>query len=547
MSQRVALYARVSTARQEIEQTIEAQVEALQRYVQEQGLELEERHIYLDDGYSGARPDRPGLDALRDAAAEGQFDLVLVCHPDRLARDYVWQEVIRTELERCGCQLHFLQCPTSDRPEDKLLLQIQGMFAEYERAQITERMRRGKLRKARMGQLRPWSTPPYGYRYVQDGQYSYPLIEETEAEVVRQMFHWLVEEGISARQITRRLNELKVPPQRSTKWHPSSVYGILTNETYAGTAYVHRRQSAEPKKPRDPTAYRKVKKSSYVMRPREEWIPIPVPAIIDPDTYQRALEQLRRNRLDAPRNIKYQYLLRRLVRCGQCGRAMSAVMQQGKYPYYYCAKGHSLLDIGREKKCTSRRVRADHLDDAVWARIVELLQTPELIVEQFHLQRDGLAAQGSLGQQLERLEGLIRKQQRQIERLIEAYQVEVINLEELARRRQQLEQKIHVFENQIQDLLQQQDRRLREELVIQEIERFCEMTRAGLESADFEERRRIVELIVEQVVVTGTEVVIHHIITLPPTVVNLQPDCIDREIILLQTLGEGSTRLQPPC
>jgi site-specific DNA recombinase len=524
MKQRVALYARVSTARQETEQTIEAQIEALQTYVQEQALALEERHIYLDDGYSGARLDRPGLDALRDAAAEGQFDLMLVCHPDRLARDYVWQEVIRAELDRYGCQLHFLQCPLSSRPEDKLLLQVQGMFAEYERAQITERMRRGKLRKAHMGQLRPWSTPPYGYRYVQDDQFSYAIIEETEAEIIRQMFHWLVEERLSARQITKRLNELQIPPQRSARWHPSSVYGMLTNETYAGTAYVHRRQSAEPRKPRDPAAYRKVKKSSYVMRPREEWIPIPVPAIIDPETYQRAVEQLQTNRLDAPRNTKYQYLLRRLVKCGQCGRAMSAVMQQGKYAYYYCAKGHSLLDVGRKERCSSRRVRADRLDKAVWARTVELLQTPELIVQQFHLQREGLAAQGSLGQQIERLEHLTRMQQRQIDRLVEAYQIEVINLAELARRRQQLEQKIRVFENQIQDLRQQQERRLREGLVIQEIERFCEVTRVGLKSAAFEERRRIVELIVEQVVVVGTEVTIHHIVIFPPAVVNLRPD-----------------------
>jgi len=143
MSQRVAIYARVSTARQELEQTIESQIEALRQYVDDQGWTLEERHIYLDDGYSGARLARPGLDALRDAAAEGQFDLVLAYHPDRLARDCVWQQVVQAELERCGCQLQFLQRPISDKPEDRLLLQVQGMFAEYERAQIAERMRRG--------------------------------------------------------------------------------------------------------------------------------------------------------------------------------------------------------------------------------------------------------------------------------------------------------------------------------------------------------------------------------------------------------------------
>jgi site-specific DNA recombinase len=525
MNQRVAIYARVSTARQEVEQTIESQVEALRQYVDDQDWILEERYIYLDDGYSGARLARPGLDALRDAAADGQFDVVVVYHPDRLARDYVWQQVVKADLERCGCQLQFLQRPISDKPEDQLLLQVQGMFAEYERAQIAERMRRGKLRKARAGQMLIWATAPYGYRYIrgQNGQPGWPEIEASEAEVVRQMFHWLVEDSISARQITKRLNEMKIPPRRAARWHQASVRGILTNESYAGTAYYNRRMSIEPKKRRDPTIYPKQEKSSHCLRPREEWIPISVPAIIDQETYERAQEQLKRNQWNAPRNTRYQYLLRRLVKCG-CGMAMNAVMQQKKYPYYYCYKGHSPLDSGRAEKCTARRVRADRLDAVVWNHIVELLQNPDLIVEQFHVQRQGLSAQGSLGQQIERLEGLIRQQHRQIGRLIDAYQAEIIQLDELSIRRRRAEQKVQAWERQIQDLRRQQEQRFREEVVIQEIEHFCKVTRAGLETATFDDRRRIVDLIVEKVVVTGTEVVIHHIIPIRPSIVNLRFD-----------------------
>ena len=190
------------------------------------------------------------------------------------------------------------------------------------------------------------------------------------------------------------------------------------------------------------------------------------------------------------------------------------------------------------------RDEADRLDAVVWTQIVELLQTPQLIVQQFHLQREGLATQGSPGQQIERLTGLIRRQQRQTDRLIEAYQTEVISLEELARHRQQLEHKIRVFETQIQDLRRQQERRLQEELVIQEIECFSEVTRAGLESAGFEERRRIGELVVEQVVITGTEGVIHHVISLPPTIVDLRLD--DRDL-LLRPEESGNQPPQKPC
>jgi site-specific DNA recombinase len=528
MNQRAAIYARVSTARQEMEQTIESQVEALRKHVNEHAWVLEERHIYLDDGYSGARLARPGLDALRDAAADAQFDVVVVYHPDRLARDYVWQQVVKADLERCGCQLQFLLRPISDKPEDQLLLQVQGMFAEYERAQIAERMRRGKLRKTRAGQMLIWANVPYGYRYLrgQNGQPGWPEIEENEAQVVCQMFQWLVTDGISARQITKRLNQMKIPPRRAARWHQASVRGILTNETYAGTAYYNRRRSIEPKTRRDPAGYPKQEKSSRCLRPREEWIPISVPAIIDRETYERAQEQLRRNQRNSPRNTRYRYLLRRLVKCG-CGLAMNTIMQQQKYPYYYCQKGRSTLDSGRAEKCTARRVRADRLDGVVWNHIVELLQSPNLIAEQFHVQSQGLSAQGSLGQQIERLQGLIRQQHRQIDRLIDAYQTEIILLDELSTRRRRAEQKVQAWERQIQDLRRQQQQRFREEVVIQAIEHFCEVTRKGLETASFEERRRVVELIVEKVVVTGTEIVIHHIISIQPSIVNLRFDDFD--------------------
>jgi site-specific DNA recombinase len=370
-----------------------------------------------------------------------------------------------------------------------------------------------------------WSNAPYGYRYIpgKNGQPGHPKIEEGEAEIVRQMFHWLVEDGISGRQITKRLNEMEIPPRRAARWHQASVRGILTNETYAGTAYYNRRVSIKPKKRRDPSVYPKKEKSSRRLRPREEWIPISVPAIIDQETYERAQEQLKRNQWNAPRNTRYQYLLRRLVKCS-CGLAMNAIMQQKKYAYYYCRKGHSPLDSGRAKKCTSRRVRADRLDAVVWDQIVELLQNPDLILEQFRIQHQGLSAQGSLGQQIERLEGLIRRQRRQVDRLIDAYQEEIIQLDELSTRRRRTEQKIHAWERQIQDLRCQQEQRLHEEVVIHEIKRFCEVTRAGLETATFEERRRVIELIVEKVVVIGTEVVIYHVIPIRPSIVNLRFD-----------------------
>jgi site-specific DNA recombinase len=161
---RVAIYVRVSTQRQAQTQTIEQQMARLRAHVQEQGWILELEHIYRDEGYSGATLNRPGLDSLRDRAALAEFDVALITEPDRLARNYVHQMLVIDELERRGIQVEFLDRPMSDDPHDRLLLQIRGAVAEYERTQISDRMRRGRLMKYRTGRLLPWTRPPYGFR-----------------------------------------------------------------------------------------------------------------------------------------------------------------------------------------------------------------------------------------------------------------------------------------------------------------------------------------------------------------------------------------------
>ena len=153
----VACYARVSTSHQQHEGTIESQRRSLQQHIQHQGRSLLPEHEYIDDGVSGARLDRPALDRLRDAARRGEFDAVVILSPDRLARNYAHQWLLIEEFEKLHTQLIFLQNPFGDRPQGKLLTQMQGMIAEYERAQIAERTRRGRLEKARHGEFMPWA------------------------------------------------------------------------------------------------------------------------------------------------------------------------------------------------------------------------------------------------------------------------------------------------------------------------------------------------------------------------------------------------------
>ena len=188
---RAALYARVSTELQEKEQTIQSQLAAITRYAEAHGFVTSPALTYADEGFSGGQLERPALDELRDHAREGRFEVVVVLCPDRLARRYAYQVLLLEELRREGIAVHFCERPISDSPDDQLLLQIQGAVAEYERAKILERARRGRLHRARMGELGP-SRLPYGYRYAAkkhggDGQIR---VDEAEAALVRQVFDW---------------------------------------------------------------------------------------------------------------------------------------------------------------------------------------------------------------------------------------------------------------------------------------------------------------------------------------------------------------------
>src|SRR5262249_45215634 len=247
----VAIYARVSTLNQKLEGTIASQVQLLKQHVQQQGWSLLPEHEFLDDGFSGPRLDRPALDRLRDCARRGEFDAVVILDPDRLAREYAYQWLLVQEFEKLNTPMIFLQNPFGDTPQGKLLTQMQGMIAEYERAQIIERTRRGRMEKARRGELIPWAYRRYGYRYLpkQHGSSPQVMIEPAEAEVVREIYRALVEEQLSLRQIAKRLNEAKTmtPTGKNQVWQISTVRDILINRV---SDRSHLRPLAEPSQPR---------------------------------------------------------------------------------------------------------------------------------------------------------------------------------------------------------------------------------------------------------------------------------------------------------
>ena len=514
----VAVYARVSTTRQAQAQTIEQQLDRLVAAVTERGWTLDERHVYRDDGYSGAALSRPGLDCLRDHAALAEVDLVVVTAPDRLARNYVHQVLLLDELGRNGCQVEFLDRPMSQDPHDQLLLQIRGAVAEYERTLIAERMRRGRQAKLRAGTLLPWTTPPFGYRLDPERPRDVAgvRVEPGEAVLVAQLFDWYLEPQATVYRLAKRLTDLHVAtPTGKPRWNAASVRGILRNPAYAGRAQTNRTRVV-PARRRKSALLPVGPGESHAPRPQEDWIAVPVPQIVAEETFARVQAKLDTNQQTAARNTRHDYLLRALVSCGRCRLSCTVRRTQAGYRYYLCRGRTDALRVAQGQRCGARYTPAKQLDELVWADLCALLADPAQVACALERARGGAwlpqelqARQATLRQALGQLE-------RQQQRLLDAYLAEVLALAEFDRKRQELDRRRATLAAQQHQLDAIAEQRLELRAVADGIEAFCQTVRSGLATATFAQRRLLVELLIDRVVVTDDKVEIRYVLPTSP-------------------------------
>ncbi len=325
----LALYARVSSEQQAEANTIASQLAALQARIQADGFEPQQALAFVDDGYSGAYLARPALERLRDAAADQPFDRLDVLCPDRLARNYAHQALLLEELGRAGVEVVFLNRPLSSSPEDQLLLQVQGVIAEYERAKFLERSRRGKRYAAQAGRVSVLGNAPYGYRYVraqEGGGVARFEVVDAEAQVVRQVFNWVGHDRATISEVRRRLPAASISTRTGKAlWDHKTIWELLQNPTYIGNAAYGRTRSGplQPRlrAPRGRPAQSQRGYSPHQVPP-EEWINIAVPALVEPELFRVVKEQLQENRQRARIPQKgSRYLLQGLIVCGECGYA----------------------------------------------------------------------------------------------------------------------------------------------------------------------------------------------------------------------------------
>ncbi len=480
---------------------------------------------FADNGISGTTLARPQLDALRDKAAGGELDQIPILNPDRLARKYAHQLMLIEEFKKLGVEITFVNRPIATSPEDQLLLQIQGVIAEYEREKIVERHRRGKLHKAQQGNVGVLSGAPYGYVYIpaMDTEAARYEIHEREAAVVQRVFHLLVNEQYSIGAIARLLTTEHVPTRWDVgHWERPVIWAMLRNPAYMGQAAYRKTEVVERKRPtkqaHDHTFYPKHVHSSTRDRPPEDWIRIPVPALISEALFERAHERLEENKRFSPRNNKkYEYLLSGLLRCQQCGYALyGKPTSNSKYKrlYYRCA-GQDGYRWPNGRVCSAHPVRVEAIDDLVWEQTCRLLEQPELVLQEYTRRTQKKQRQQSdVTELLAKKKREIKHQDQEKERLLDLYQTGHVSLPEIESRLKSIRarlKKLHEECTLVEKDAREEHHRLQ---LIEQFATFTQRMTTNLSTRSFVERKQIVRLLIEEVLVnTATEeITVRHIL-----------------------------------
>lgn len=518
-----AIYARVSSDRQKENHTISSQLAALVEYADSHGYLVPPEWRFQDEGYSGATLLRPGLEALRDLAAAGHIEAALLHSPDRLSRKYAYQVLLAEELSRCGVELVFLKAPSGATPEDQLLVQFQGMIAEYERAQIAERSRRGKRHRAQQGSINVLSGAPYGYRYVRksDTSAAYYEVLESEAVVVRLVYETYTRQGLSINAIARLLNERQIPTRtETTRWERSTVWGLLRNPAYQGRACYGktelrpRHRITRPLRQRNGLASRD---SASHERPHQDWIEIAVPALISEEMFALAQEQLEQNKLHSPRRTIEPSLLQGMLVCERCGYAMyrTSTQTSARRLYYYRCIGSDAYRHLKGAVCENPPVRQDQLDRVVWTEVVRLLEDPRIVQEELSRRLEAAKNADPLKQRQEQLRRDHARLAKGMDRILIAYQEGLVSLDQLRCRMPELRRQDQAVQAELQSLETAAGDQTKYLRLVETLADFRARLRARADTLEVPEQQKVLRLLVKEVLVGRETITIRHSIRIP--------------------------------
>jgi site-specific DNA recombinase len=506
----VALYARVSSEQQADAGTIRSQVSSLLEKISSDGIALPNKEMqFVDEGYSGATLIRPALERLRDSIFNGAVDCVYVHSPDRLARKYAYQILLMDEFQKGGAKIVFLNRKIGDTPEDDLLLQVQGMMAEYERAKILERSRRGKLQSAKRGSVNVLGGAPYGYHYIGkhdgNGDARYEIIFE-EARIVQQIFEWVGRDRLSIGEVKRKLDEAGTKTRSGkTFWDRTVIWAMLKNTAYIGKAAFGKTKLGEKRsrlRPQRNASDRPRQSYSTYDVPPDEWIYIPVPPLVSQELFDAVHEQLSENR---SRNREHHrgatHLLQGLICCRSCGYAfygkpVSNKSAKGKtrtYAYYRCI-GTDAYRFGGKRICENKQVRTDLVDDLVWRQVAELLHDPRRLEKEYNRRLTKGPKEAP-----ERLEADRKTLQNKIGRMIDSYADGLISKEEFEPRVKRNKVQLAKLNEQCKILAEQENNSHQLQLLIVRLDEFAAKLKGKTDKLDWETKRQIIRSLVKSV------------------------------------------------
>jgi len=511
----VAIYCRVSTDNQEAEGTsLQTQLEACLKYCKDKGYHVAYR---FSEAYSGLTLERPKLNELRELVRAGDINVIVVYCLDRLSRDPTHGVILTQELEKHNVMLEAVMETVDSSELGKLISYVRGFASKLEAEKIRERTMRGRKARAREGRIPSGGfARTYGYDYVRIGHDNggRRIVNETEAKWVRQMYEWLVNDGLSTTAITHRVRALSVPTRNGAPWARQTVLGILKNPAYAGKTYAFTTLNGK--------RFRKAK---------EEWVEIPgvTPAIISEEMFDAAQKQLEINRKKAKRNTKHEYLLQGHVYCRQCGRRywgwLTATHHKGKryeWRRYRCCS--SVKMVAPVNRCGNKSWSAKKLEPLAWLEIEHVLDNPELIVAEIDKQRQNINGLGILEaelQQIERsLKALDREQEQLLQWALKGFPEETVlaenkkinaGRESLKAQKADLEIKIKASQEAT--------------ISLPKLERFVELLRQKLATLDFETKRLALDMLDIKVWLDGNSVEITGVIPISDDVnVTMQSD-----------------------
>ena len=502
----IAIYARVSTTHQEKEDTVKSQIMAIETQLTKKNIKVFPEHIYIDEGFSGSTLIRPALDKLRDGILAYQYEKVFIYDPDRLARNYVHQVILIEEFEKHNCNVEFIRHPMGKTPDEHLLLQMQGVIAEYEREKISERTRRGRMHKMLQGEIVN-GHQNYGYKYFsKSGSVlaHYKIVKE-EAEIIRKIFDWYTTEKISLRGIAKRLNEAGITTARGNIWRASGLHQLLKNTMYTGTGYAHKIKCVLPKEKPLQKIYRKYSKTRQETRPREEWIPFSCPAIIDEETFELARERFEHNKQFSARKTKKKYLLTGLIKCPGCGRNMFANGRTIKYYCFYTQKSYAKNTT--QPICKNDvKISIEELDKLVWEETIKIIKKPENLKKYYKQYSGKVVPRASKG--LSVLEKKKEKNEEAIRRINSLFIRGMLDEEEHKKQHKIFNDKIHIINNQIEKNSKESLKEKEIEQILTSFRSFSKTIKIQLKNVNFSIKKSIIEQLVKSIIINTKTITI---------------------------------------